>query len=557
MPTKPKKTIIQQIKSFLKRPSNICALYLGSMIAWGGAVRIISDSTILSNILFLICIAIFFNLYIPWFLTKTKVKLFNTTDSIISTLILIIILDPSQPLWMIILVCSAIILIRAFFRYKSMPIFNPVAAGVGLVSLLTFIPLSTPIEGPFISWWGTSFAPRFTDYGISIASAFTVVFGIYFLYKFRKIVIFVTAYIFTSYFYFCAQFIFKQQASGDILTSYLYRFFEGTLFFALLLMLIEPKSSPNDKIDQVGFGIIFALGWVIVPQNQLIYGILAANAFNFSVKYLKSHKIILFTKKRIAASGAILMSFTIIATAIVIPTRSFATVNKAAVDNVGDFASADCKNFQGMVDLAKIPSTDKIGIKFYADGVGDENLIGYDYAHVKDIYEATFNIPISSRVKDDNSHLIYAYALDQDKVEHPLANSPFSLKCETPPSASITSSANILCLNKEYTFYVHSSGDSSEVQISNLDGTKTKFCSGVYNIDSVKNITMCQILTSKEKDYSLIWKPTEIGKFYIGVNAYKSNSKCTFNPFYEVGEVAGWSSCGPSDSRVVTVKECK
>lgn len=183
---------------------------------------------------------------------------------IITTLILFLLFDPSSPWWTFVLLRIATEIAERFLRTLFGPVFNPAAFGLLLLSFLGFSS----------SWWGVSFAPRFPFLGvdISIALFLTLPFAGYVAYKYKKLEIVLTAFVSFALVY---TLIFQDFP--------LFVLLEGTLIFFLLVMAVEPKTSPSTPREKYIYG---ALVGILAPififyhlSEALILALCIANLY--------------------------------------------------------------------------------------------------------------------------------------------------------------------------------------------------------------------------------------------------------------------------------------
>ena len=282
--------------SLIKQPKVICLIYLILLTIGATISRSINQGNILFHIIFNFFILLSLCTYIPWlisfFNTNSKSNKLSIIDSNIITLILFLILDPSNNFIITILIASLVTISRMFIRKNQLPIFNPSAFGIAMTAI--FIQLinifGLNILLPFVSWWGVSFSPRFVFIDkLSIAIFLTIPFGIYLAYKLRKLVIFFLALVLS--------FLLLKLANEFSLihnTSLIYIFLEGTFLFAILIMLTEPKSSPIKRHEQIIYAISFCIFWImftLLKTNfELIYSIILSNAIYFLLKEIYSYK---------------------------------------------------------------------------------------------------------------------------------------------------------------------------------------------------------------------------------------------------------------------------
>ena len=158
----------------------------------------------------------------------------------ITVCILFLLFDPLNAWWVFLLVGTATEVLQRVVRSLAGPIFNPAALGALVVSLLGFYP----------SWWGVNFAPRLPllPGGVSSAVLLTLPVGIYVASQYRKLWIVVPTLLATALSY---AIVFQK--------SPLFLVVEGTLLFFALVMVLEPKTSPVVKQDQLVFGSIVGL----------------------------------------------------------------------------------------------------------------------------------------------------------------------------------------------------------------------------------------------------------------------------------------------------------
>ena len=180
-------------------------------------------------------------LLIPSFLTyKVLVALKLGTPTrwehrVISMLILFLLFDVSLPWWLFVCLGVGTELIQRLVRSKFGPIFNPAAVAGLVASTWNYLP----------GWWGVSFAPRIQiiSEGISVATILTIIIAGYVAYTYRKLWIVFSGLIALAVTYFIA---FGRNP--------LFLVFEGTLAFFFVVMVVEPKTSPVVKQQQIIFG---------------------------------------------------------------------------------------------------------------------------------------------------------------------------------------------------------------------------------------------------------------------------------------------------------------
>lgn len=124
--------------------------------------------------------------------------------------------------------------LQRFIRLPTGPLMNPAGLATVISALFGFGPL----------WWGASFSPRLDIAGgISIAVFFTIPFGAYVAYKYRKLKI-VGAFVVA----FTLAFLLLMRSIPTFILL------EGTILFYVLVMVVEPKTSPVMRNDQLIYG---------------------------------------------------------------------------------------------------------------------------------------------------------------------------------------------------------------------------------------------------------------------------------------------------------------
>jgi len=197
---------------------------------------------------------------------------------VISVLILFLLFDSLTPGWIFLLLGSATEVGQRFLRFPTGPVLNPAALSVVLISLFT---------GSLPTWWATNFGYRIIEL-MSVAAVLTFVIAGYVAYKYRKLWL-VGAGAMAA-------------AVGSLLilnNSPIYMLVDGTLAFFLLVMAIEPKTSPIIKREQVLFGgavgglaiLTLHLGW---PEPFTMSLLLGNLIFNFYRNRSWLHKKLFF-----------------------------------------------------------------------------------------------------------------------------------------------------------------------------------------------------------------------------------------------------------------------
>lgn len=185
---------------------------------------------------FLLLVLGFSVVYYP-LLQRKLIQATRLEYHLITSSILFLLFDPLLPWWVFVSLGVMTEVIQRFVRVPTGPVFNPAAMGALLMSLMGYFP----------GWWGTSFAPRLPllEGGVSVVVFLTIPIAGYVAQKYRKLNISLAAWV-----------MFGMLYLGLFGTNPLFLLFEGTLFFFLLVMAVEPKTTP------------------VLPKEQLIFGAL-------------------------------------------------------------------------------------------------------------------------------------------------------------------------------------------------------------------------------------------------------------------------------------------
>lgn len=199
-------------------------------------------------------------------------------NRVISTLILYLLFDPLIPYWVFFGLGVVTEVTQRIFRSLTGPIVNPSAGGALAAIGVGFYP----------GWWGMSFAPRIfvVPDGVSLAVFLTAIMAGYVAYKYKKLFIIVVA----GLLYFMLATFFKGSAFSFFVMM------EGTILFWLLVMVVEPKSSPALERDQLIYGLIIGSVsvWLLTINfaDPYIGSLIVANVCNFLLAvYMKKNKL--------------------------------------------------------------------------------------------------------------------------------------------------------------------------------------------------------------------------------------------------------------------------
>jgi hypothetical protein len=154
---------------------------------------------------------------------------------VITALILFLLFDSSLAWYVFVFLGVISEATQRLIRLPTGPVFNPAAVTAALATLLGWYP----------GWWGVSFAPRLMIFGpgLSIATFVTVPVATYVAWKYKKLPIMGIAAVSFGVLYG----LFARINPAFMLL-------EGTLAFFLLVMAVEPKTSPVLLKEQLIFG---------------------------------------------------------------------------------------------------------------------------------------------------------------------------------------------------------------------------------------------------------------------------------------------------------------
>lgn len=205
--------------------------------------------------------------------SKTFKKKKSLEDTIITSLILFLLLhygtetaDLLYPLLATFMAITA----KFFLEIKGRPVFNPAVGGLlGLVVLGWLIPT---LELPFISWWGVN------THGV-VALALMAGWILTELKIWRKYAIVITFLVVNAI-------VLWLQGKTELLQ---FAYTDATLYFLAGIMLVEPKTSPLKRTDQIVYALIAVAAYQLLPVYGVPYaGILtvaSANLYNVGIKF--------------------------------------------------------------------------------------------------------------------------------------------------------------------------------------------------------------------------------------------------------------------------------
>ena len=225
------------------------------------ACAIINTPQAITSLVVILIVSFMLTKIIEKFITqKKKMKL-----SILATsLIFFLVWNPTNDLTGHLLTAflvAFVIIYKYFGQIKGMSIFNPAALALLLGSLISqsgFFDTNT-----FVSWWGT-------DFGGGISLVIILCWCIFGLRKWGKLPLALSFFL-----TFIAVTFFK---NSDIA---IFNLTHSTLYFAAGVMLIDPKSSPLKKYEQIYYGALTAILYVGLELQEFTYAILLLNLMYF------------------------------------------------------------------------------------------------------------------------------------------------------------------------------------------------------------------------------------------------------------------------------------
>lgn len=175
-----------------------------------------------------------------------KIQVTRWEHQVITCLILYLLFTAEYPWYAYLIIGALTEVMQRVFRLPTGPLANPAGLAVATVAFAGYFYQWTGFMGWFPLWWGASFAPRLPliDGGMSIAALLTIPVAGWVAYKYKKQWIVLTATITLVLLFF---FVLNRSPWFVLL--------EGTFAFFLLVMAIEPKTSPIMRNQQILYGI--------------------------------------------------------------------------------------------------------------------------------------------------------------------------------------------------------------------------------------------------------------------------------------------------------------
>lgn len=227
--------------------------------------------------------------YIFKFISKKQKNLWNT---VVSCLILFLVLNfafGTKDIVLALIATFITIFSKFFLEPRGMPIINPVVFGLLVTFLIAkIIPSLYPI---FISWWGASYKLSLTsNFIVDLPLILMAIWILWGLPQWRKLPLLISFLIFHAIFI-----LIINMRDPEVWNFFRYSFTTGTIYFFTAIMLIEPKTSPMLKKDQIIFALIAAITYnlllyVKAPHFDL-FAIATANLYLVVYKFIKLKKV--------------------------------------------------------------------------------------------------------------------------------------------------------------------------------------------------------------------------------------------------------------------------
>ncbi|MEX0896186.1 MAG: hypothetical protein WDZ94_04635 [Patescibacteria group bacterium] len=237
-------------------------LCLGAIISWKGWDNL--ETWIIASRNILLISGASSLVHYGLLLTK-RIKPTRWEHRAITNLILFLLFDPLLPWYAFVIIGGVTELAQRLIRLPTGPVFNPAALGVLLVSFFGFLP----------GWWGMSFAPRLDviEWGMSISMLFVLPIAGYIVSRYRKLTLAISATIFFAITYLAI-----------LQYNPLFILLEGTWAFFILVMAVEPKTSPAMLSRQIMYGAIIGILAVVGLRfglfDAFVFALLVANGLH-------------------------------------------------------------------------------------------------------------------------------------------------------------------------------------------------------------------------------------------------------------------------------------
>lgn len=184
------------------------------------------------------------------FIRARKIPPFVLNAALVSGLIIGLLTSPQAPWYVPVFTSAVAMFLKNFLRIDGAHIFNPAAAGL-LLAGLTF--------KQDIFWWAASYQQDLLPILLLLTPAFV---SAYYMKRYMIIVPFLLTY----------------ALAHQV-------FFDPTVLFFAIVMLPEPKTSPNGFVKQAGYGVFVAvLTKFIFFIDPLIASLMLGNLLTYALK---------------------------------------------------------------------------------------------------------------------------------------------------------------------------------------------------------------------------------------------------------------------------------
>lgn len=185
------------------------------------------------------------------FLKLRKKELFFPSAAIVTSLIIVLLIDPYSPIFIPVLLSIAAMFSKNFIRFGR-HIFNPASFGLGFISI---------VFTKAISWWapGELFA-----LSIKFPFLLLILFSPFLVSGLRMKKYFITL---SFLFFYALGSIMFFQSTNNILNLV----FDPTIIFFSLVMITEPMTTPHSRKNQILFGLFIAI--LSIFSSRIIYQI--------------------------------------------------------------------------------------------------------------------------------------------------------------------------------------------------------------------------------------------------------------------------------------------
>lgn len=219
-----------------------------------------------------------------WIFSFTTAKHKNIWNTLVTSEILFLILHyggGAQAFWLAFLATTFAVTQKFFFEYKGSPVINPTVFGILVVSVISA--LSVQLETPFVSWWGVSFA----GIGAYLSLGLMLLWILTGLRRWNKVPVILSFLVVNAI---------AMLLRGESMGSLQFVYTDATLYFLTGIMLIDPKTSPLNRKDQMIFGGVAAtalnLFYYLSSPHPAILAIGVANMAKVVMDELRRKKSI-------------------------------------------------------------------------------------------------------------------------------------------------------------------------------------------------------------------------------------------------------------------------